>query len=46
MNLDQSEESIFEVALNRYKAGSSAEDLIEDFQNSKIIHKIAFFPNI
>ena len=32
MNLDQSGESLFEEALNRYKAGSSAEELIEDFQ--------------
>jgi len=32
MNLDQSEESLFEESLNRYKAGSSPEELIEDFQ--------------
>ena len=32
MNLDQSEESLFEEALKRYKAGSPPEQLIEDFQ--------------
>tara|TARA_B100000965_G_scaffold406403_1_gene445150 strand:- start:3207 stop:3632 length:426 start_codon:yes stop_codon:yes gene_type:complete len=32
MNLDQSEENLFEDALKRYKAGSSLEELIEDFQ--------------
>ena len=32
MDLDQSEESLFEEALNRYKAGTSPEELIEDFQ--------------
>ena len=31
MDLDQSEESLFEEALKRYKAGSSQEDLLEDF---------------
>ena len=31
MDLNQSEESLFEEALKRYKAGSSPEDLIEDF---------------
>ncbi len=31
MDLDQSEESLFEDALNRYKAGSHPEELIEDF---------------
>ena len=30
--MDQSEESLFEDALNRYKAGSPADELIEDFQ--------------
>ena len=30
--MDQSEESLFEEALNRYKAGSPADELIEDFQ--------------
>ena len=30
--MDQSEESLFEEALNRYKAGSQADELIEDFQ--------------
>ncbi len=30
--MDQAEESLFEEALNRYKAGSPAEELIEDFQ--------------
>ena len=30
--MDQLEESLFEEALNRYKAGSPAEDLIKDFQ--------------
>ena len=30
--MDQFEESLFEEALNRYKAGSPAEDLIKDFQ--------------
>jgi predicted Zn-dependent protease len=30
--MDQSEESLFEEALNRYKAGSQAAELIEDFQ--------------
>ena len=30
--MDKSEESFFEEALNRYKAGSSPEELIEDFQ--------------
>ena len=30
--MDQSEESLFEEALNRYKAGSPAVELIEDFQ--------------
>ena len=29
--MDQSEESLFEEALNRYKAGSPADELIEDF---------------
>ena len=32
MNLAQSGESIFEDALKRYKAGSSPEELIEDFK--------------
>ena len=32
MDLDQSEESLFEEALKRYKAGSSAEELLVDFQ--------------
>ena len=32
MDFDQSGESLFEEALKRYKAGSSAEELIEDFQ--------------
>jgi len=32
MNLHQSEESLFEEALNRYKAGTAAEELIGDFQ--------------
>jgi len=32
MNLDQSEESFFEEALNRYKAGTPAVELIVDFQ--------------
>ena len=32
MDLDQSEESLFEEALKRYKAGSSSEELIEDFE--------------
>ena len=32
MNLEQSEESLFEESLNRYKSGTSPEDLIEDFQ--------------
>ena len=30
--MDQSEESLFEAALNRYKAGSQAYELIEDFE--------------
>ena len=30
--MDQLEESLFEEALNRYKAGSPAKDLIKDFQ--------------
>ena len=30
--MDQSEESLFEVALERYKAGASPSELIEDFQ--------------
>ena len=30
--MDQLEESLFEEALNRYKAGSPADELIEDFQ--------------
>ncbi len=30
--MDQSEESLFEEALNRYKAGSPAEELLEDFE--------------
>ena len=30
--MDQSEESLFEEALNRYKAGTPADELIEDFQ--------------
>ena len=30
--MDQLEESLFEEALNRYKAGTPAEDLIKDFQ--------------
>ena len=30
--MDQSEASLFEEALNRYKAGSPADALIEDFQ--------------
>ena len=29
--MDQSEESLFEEALNRYKDGSPADELIEDF---------------
>ncbi len=32
MDLDQSADSFFEEALNRYKAGSSAEELLADFQ--------------
>ena len=32
MDFDQSEESLFEEALKRYKAGSSAEELLTDFQ--------------
>ena len=32
MDFDQSEESLFADALKRYQAGSSAEELIEDFQ--------------
>ena len=32
MDMDQSEGSLFEEALKRYKAGSSPEELIEDFQ--------------
>ena len=32
MDLDKSEESLFEEALNRYKAGSPPEELIDDFQ--------------
>ena len=32
MELDQSEESLFEEALKRYKAGSSSEELIGDFE--------------
>tara|TARA_B100000214_G_C23922916_1_gene606957 strand:- start:693 stop:1118 length:426 start_codon:yes stop_codon:yes gene_type:complete len=32
MEFDQSEESLFTDALNRYKAGSSEKELIEDFQ--------------
>ena len=31
MDLDQSEESLFEESLKLYKAGSSAEELLEDF---------------
>ena len=30
--MDQSEESLFEEALNRYKSGTPAEELIKDFQ--------------
>tara|TARA_Y100001968_G_C18789762_1_gene450646 strand:+ start:91 stop:510 length:420 start_codon:yes stop_codon:yes gene_type:complete len=30
--MDQSEENLFEEALNRYKAGLPAEELIKDFQ--------------
>ena len=30
--MDQLEESLFEEALNRYKAGSPADELIEDFE--------------
>ena len=30
--MDQPDESLFEEALNRYKAGSPADELIEDFQ--------------
>ena len=30
--MDQSEESLFEDALDRYKAGSPADELIKDFQ--------------
>ena len=30
--MEQSEESFFEEALNRYKADSPAEELLEDFQ--------------
>ena len=30
--MDQLEESLFEEALNRYKAGTPAKDLIKDFQ--------------
>ena len=30
--MDQLEESLFEEALNRYKAGAPADDLIKDFQ--------------
>tara|TARA_Y100001968_G_scaffold188232_1_gene172568 strand:+ start:471 stop:896 length:426 start_codon:yes stop_codon:yes gene_type:complete len=32
MNLEQSEESLFEDALNRYKAGDPPDALIKDFQ--------------
>ena len=32
MDLDQTEESLFEEALKRYKAGSSPDELIKDFQ--------------
>ena len=32
MDLDQAEDSFFEEALKRYKAGSSADELLADFQ--------------
>jgi len=32
MDINRSEESLFEESLKRYKSGSSAEELLEDFQ--------------
>ena len=32
MDLDQAEDSFFEEALKRYKAGSSADELLADFR--------------
>ena len=33
--MDQSEESLFDEAMERYKAGSSPEELIKDFEKIK-----------